>query len=372
MNRLIISIAVCLLTTISAFAQNLSEAEVTSTMYRAFELHKAKRYAEALDAFLIVGANVDANKSEVERQVYVCSQTMACACHYSIEQYTEGYQLAKKLIAGKLADSEKKDIYRYYVLNGYMIACDFIQRDENGNAEYQRGRKLLLEIAPYADEQLKGYVLPKIPLTWYFEGASHFEKQMFDEALLCFNNAFNGFQELGLTSNAISALKQVAIVNYHTYHIEEAIRKYEQALLMSQTINDSIAQMDVAQELYRLSGIVGDMEGIAKYSNLMDSIIANSTDRQIQFEYYCQKGAEAQNQGKFNLAEQWYLKSKSIAENQEKPIESANKYLVYSDLRELYIASKQYDNALRYITRVNLNIRDIYSRFLLAFLDFQQ
>lgn len=348
MNRLIISIAVCLLTTISAFAQNLSEAEVTSTMYRAFELHKAKRYAEALDAFLIVGANVDANKSEVERQVYVCSQTMACACHYSIEQYAEGYQLAKKLIAGKLANSEKKDIYHYYVLNGYMIACDFIQKDENGNAEYQRGRELLLEIAPYADEQLKGYVLPKIPLTWYFEGASNFEKQMFEEALVCFNNAFNGFQELGLTSNAISALKQVAIVNYHTYHIEEAIKKYEQALLMSQTINDSIAQMDIAQELHRLSGILGDMEGIAKYSNLMDSLIDNSTDRQIQFEYYCQKGTEAQNQGKFNLAEQWYLKSKSIVENQEEQFKSANKYLVYSDLRELYIASKQYDNALRY------------------------
>ena len=348
MNRLIISIAVCLLTTISAFAQNLSEAEVTSTMYRAFELHKAKRYAEALDAFLIVGANVDANKSEVERQVYVCSHTMACACHYSIEQYAEGYQLAKKLIAGKLANSEKKDIYHYYVLNGYMIACDFIQKDENGNAEYQRGRELLLEIAPYADEQLKGYVLPKIPLTWYFEGASNFEKQMFEEALVCFNNAFNGFQELGLTSNAISALKQVAIVNYHTYHIEEAIKKYEQALLMSQTINDSIAQMDIAQELHRLSGILGDMEGIAKYSNLMDSLIDNSTDRQIQFEYYCQKGTETQNQGKFNLAEQWYLKSKSIVENQEEQFKSANKYLVYSDLRELYIASKQYDNALRY------------------------
>ena len=348
MSRLIISIIVCIFTIIPVFAQNLSEAEVTSTMYRAFELHKAKRYAEALDAFLIVGANVDANKSEVERQVYVCSQTMACACHYSIEQYTEGYQLAKKLIASKLADSEKKDIYHYYVLNGYMIACDYIQKDENGNVEYHRGRELLLEIAPYADEELKGYVLPKIPLTWYFEGATLFEKQMFDEALVCFNNAFNGFQELGLTSNAISALKQVAIVNYHTYHIEEAIKKYEQALLMSQTSNNSIAQMDIAQELHRLCGIVGDMEGIAKYSYLMDSLIANSTDRQIQFEYYCQKGSEAQNQGKFNLAEQWYLKSKSIMENQEEKIESANKYLVFSDLRELYIASKQYDNALRY------------------------
>ena len=348
MNRLVISIIACVLTIIPVFAQNLSEVEVTSTMYRAFELHKAKRYAEALDAFLIVGANVDANKSEVERQVYVCSQTMACACHYSIEQYTEGYQLAKKLIASKLADSEKKDIYHYYVLNGYMIACDYIQKDENGNVEYHRGRELLLEIAPYADEELKGYVLPKIPLTWYFEGATLFEKQMFDEALVCFNNAFNGFQELGLTSNAISALKQVAIVNYHTYHIEEAIKKYEQALLMSQTSNNSIAQMDIAQELHRLCGIVGDMEGIAKYSYLMDSLIANSTDRQIQFEYYCQKGSEAQNQGKFNLAEQWYLKSKSIMENQEEKIESANKYLVFSDLRELYIASKQYDNALRY------------------------
>ena len=348
MNRLIISIVACLFTIIPVFAQNLSEDDVIATMNQAFELHKAKRYAEALDAFLIVGANVDANKSEVERQVYICSQTMACACHYSIEQYTEGYQLAKKLIAGKLADGEKEDIYHYYVLNGYMIACDFIQNDENGNAEYQRGRELLLEIAPYADEQLKGYVLPKIPLTWYFEGASNFEKQMFEEALVCFNNAFNGFQELGLTSNAISALKQVAIVNYQTYHIEEAIKKYEQALLMSQTINDSIAQMDIAQELHRLSGIVGDMEGIAKYTNLMDSLIANTTDKQVQFEYYCQKGAEALNQGKFSLAEQWYLKSKSIAENQEETIESANRYLVYSDLQELYIASKQYDNALRY------------------------
>ena len=348
MNRLRILIIACLFGIIPVSAQNLSEAEVTSTMYRAFELHKAKRYAEALDAFLIVGTNVDANKSEAERQVYVCSQTMACACYYAVERYSEGYQLAKKLIAGKLADSEQKDIYHYYVLNGYMIACDFIQKDDNGNAQYQKARELLHEIAPYADEDLKGYVLPKTPLAWYFEGASLFEKLMFEEALVCFNNAFIGFQELGLTSNAISALKQVAIVNYHTYHIEEAIKNNEQALLMSQTIQDSITQMNIAQELHRLSGIVGDMEGIAKYTDLMDSLIANTTDSQIQFEYYCQKGAEAQKQGNFNLAEQWYLKSKYIAENQDEQIESANKYLVYLKLRELYIASKQYDNALRY------------------------
>ena len=348
MKRLIISSIACVCVFFPVFAQNLSEAEVISTMSWAFELHNAERYAEALDAFLIVGANVDANKSEVERQVYVCSQTMACACHYMIDQYAEGYQLAKKLMGGKLLDREKRDIYHYYVLNGYMMACAFIQKDEKGNAEYRRGRELLLEIAPYADDDLRGYVLSKIPLAWYFEGASLFGKQMFEETLVCFNNAFIGFQELGLTLNAISALKQVAIVNYQTYHIDEAIKKYEQALSMCQTINDDILQMDIAQELHRLSGVVGDMEGTIKYTNLMDSLIANSEDRQIQFEYYRQKGAEARKQGKFNLAEQWYLKGKAIAENQEKQIESANRYLVYSDLRELYIASKQYDNALQY------------------------
>ena len=348
MNKIIISLIACLLWIVPISAQTLSDAEVTATMYQAFELHKNKQYSEALDAFLIVGANVDASKSEVERQVYVCSQTMACACYYSIERYDDGYQLAKKLISGKLADSEKKDIYHYYVLNGYMVACDFIQKDENGYAEYRKGRELLNEIAPYADKELKGYVLPKIPLTWYFEGASLFEKQMFEEARVCYDNAFNGFQNLGLTSDAISVLKQVAVVSYHTSHIEDAIKAYEQALLMSKTIKDSISQMNIAKELYRLSGIVGDMEGIARSTNLMDSLIACSTDSQVQFEYYCQKGIEAQNQGKYNLAEQWFLKSKYIADNQDKSIVSANRYLVYVNLRDLYIASKQYDNALQY------------------------
>lgn len=348
MNKIIISLIACLLWIVPISAQTLSDAEVTATMYQAFELHKNKQYSEALDAFLIVGANVDASKSEVERQIYVCSQTMACACYYSIERYDDGYQLAKKLISGKLADSEKKDIYHYYVLNGYMVACDFIQKDENGYSEYRKGRELLNEIAPYADKELKGYVLPKIPLTWYFEGASFFEKQMFEEARVCYDNAFNGFQNLGLTSDAISVLKQVAVVSYHTSHIEDAIKVYEQALLMSKTIKDSISQMNIAKELHRLSGIVGDMEGIARSTNLMDSLIACSTDSQVQFEYYCQKGIEAQNQGKYNLAEQWFLKSKYIADNQDKSIVSANRYLVYVNLRDLYIASKQYDNALQY------------------------
>ena len=368
MNRLVISIIACVLTIIPVFAQNLSEAEVTTTMYRAFELHKAKRYAEALNAFLIVGANVDTHKSEVERQVYVCSQMMACVCYYSIEQYAEGYQLAKKLIAGKLADGEKKDIYHYYVLNGYMIACDFIKKDENGNAEYKRGRELLLEIAPYADEELKESVLSKVPLTWYFEGASNFKKQMFEEARVCFEKAFQGFKELGLTSDAISALKQVATINYHIYHIDDAINNYEQALIMSQTIEDSSSIMDIAKELYRISSILGDMERIAKYSYLIDSVISNSTDLQVQFDYYIQKGIEAQSQGRLNLAEQWFMRGKDIAERQDSLTLNANKYIAYKTLRELYISANNYDYALRYAQLALAEGKATNKRFLLPYI----
>ena len=58
-------------------AQTLTEAEVTAKMNEAFALNNAKKTAEALDAFLLVGRNTVQQRNEVERQVYVCSQTMA-------------------------------------------------------------------------------------------------------------------------------------------------------------------------------------------------------------------------------------------------------------------------------------------------------
>ena len=348
MNRIIISIIAFLLVIIPASAQDLSDIRLDEMLDHAMALRRAGKYSEAIDVFSEVVKYTEKSSTEKERQVYVICQIQISSCYYGNEQYSEGYQVAKNMLNCSLSDEEKILVHSQYVYNGYQLAISLMKQNENESADYKQVRALLEELTPYAYEPMKERLLSRIPLTWYSEGASYFKKQMFEEALVCFDNAFNGFQELGLTSNAISALKQVAIVNYFTYHIEEAISKYEQALLMSQTSNNSIAQMDIARELYRLSGIVGDMEGITKYTNLMDSLIANSTDKQVQFEYYCQKGAEAQNQGKYNLAEQWYLKSKSIAENQEETIESANKYLVYSDLRKLYIASKQYDNALRY------------------------
>lgn len=52
-------------------------------------------------------------------------------------------------------------------MNGYMYATSFMHRD---NRQLAKARAILEEIMPYADGKVREYVLPKIPLSWYFEG----------------------------------------------------------------------------------------------------------------------------------------------------------------------------------------------------------
>lgn len=348
MKRLIISFVVCSITVLSVYAQGLSEAEITATMYRAFELHKTHQYDDALDAFLLVGRNVDANRSEVERQVYVCSQTMACACHFSVKQYEKGYLLAKQLISSKLADSEKKDIYRYYTLNGYMLSSYLTIQGEYENADYKKARDILIEVAPYATDDLKECIISRIPLVWYKEAVMYMKEVMYVKAQMCFENALQGFQEAGQINNVISSLTHLGEIDYYTNRFDDAIAKYEQVLSLSIKTDDYVSQINAAKELHNLSNIVGDMNGVVKYANLIDSILANTMDPQAIFEYCDQMGNDAYDQGRYKLAELWYLKGKDIAENQAPSTVSANKFIAYSNLHTLYTADNRYDEALNY------------------------
>lgn len=145
MNRMFIALAlVCLLMQVRA--QSLTEAEVCAKMYQAFELSNGGKYAEALEAFLIVGKNTELQRTEAERQTYVCSMTMVCTCYESLGKYKEGYLLAKNLLQGKLNDKERKEICHLYALNGYLYACEFIKRDDKGNTDFERGRSIWEEV----------------------------------------------------------------------------------------------------------------------------------------------------------------------------------------------------------------------------------
>ena len=80
MNRIIVFTVLLFCMVMQLKAQVLSEEEVSAKMFQAFKLNKAGKPAEALELFLCVGENTKLQHNEGERQVYVCSQTMACQC----------------------------------------------------------------------------------------------------------------------------------------------------------------------------------------------------------------------------------------------------------------------------------------------------
>lgn len=108
MNKVLLLSLVLFCCSLQMQAQTLTEVEVTAKMNEAFALNNAKKTVEALDAFLLVKKNAGQQRNEVEHQVYVFSQTMACICYETMKHYEEAYRLAKKLATSSLTEKEKK------------------------------------------------------------------------------------------------------------------------------------------------------------------------------------------------------------------------------------------------------------------------
>lgn len=326
-------------------AQTLTEAEVTAKMNEAFALNNAKKTAEALDAFIVVGKNTERQRNEVEHQVYVCSQTMACMCYETLERYEEAYRLAKKLMSGSLTEKEKKDVSHLYAMNGYMYATSFMHGD---NRQLAKARAILEEIMPYADGKVRECALPKIPLIWYFEGAEYHLSQQYDKALVCYQNALKSFNELGKTDDEISVLRHIAEIKGTLYDMAGSEEAYKQALSLSRQTGKSDVQMEILKELWNIGKTIGDVQQAQVYAASIDSLVDATVDLQTKYTYYNQKGYEAKSLGQYGIAEQWYLRGKNIAERADISTISANKHLSYSNLRNLYAAIGRYDDALLY------------------------
>lgn len=348
MNRLITIVLALFCIVLQTNAQNLSEAEVTAKMYQAFELNKANKKADALELFLVVGENTKQQRNEGERQTYVCSQTMACLCYELLGKYKEGYELAKKLLQGTLNNEERKSVENQYALNGYMYACEFIKRNEKGQADYNRGRSILEEIKPYAEGKVRNFVLSKIPLSWYFEGTDYSLMRKHKEALEAYGKALVGYQELGKEEEFISTLKGIASAQYYLYDIKGSNKAYNDALTLSRKTGNVSTQMDILQELWYQSSAVGNIEQARICAASMDSLMEVTSDSWTKFTYYNKKGKEARSREEYKMAEQWFLKGMAIAESESHDAISANRYLSYTNLRNLYAAIGQYDNALIY------------------------
>ena len=326
-------------------AQTLTEAEVTAKMNEAFALNNAKKTAEALDAFLLVGRNTEQQRNEVEHQVYVCSQTMACICYETLKRYEEAYLLAKKLMSGGLTEKEKKDVGHLYAMNGYMYATSFMHGD---NRQLAKVRAILEDIMLYADDRVREYALPKIPLSWYLEGAEYHLSQQYDKALVCYQNALKGFIELRKTDDEISVLRHIAEIKGTLYDVAGSEDAYKQALALAKQIGKTNVQMEILKGLWNLGNTIGNVQQAQTYAASIDSLVDVTADLQTKFTYYNQKGNEARDLGQYGIAEQWYLRGKDIAECADTKSVSANKHLSYFNLRNLYAAIGRYNDALLY------------------------
>ena len=110
--------------------------------------------------------------------------------------------------------------------------------------------------------------------------------------------------------------------------------------------------MDVLKELWSLGNTTGDMKLIRSTSASMDSLVEKAGDVKMKFAYYHQKGDEAKSKSQYKLAEKWYIKGKELAEGDNKDTFAASKHLAYNKLRNLYIATGQYDDAIAYGRKV--------------------
>lgn len=326
-------------------AQRLTEAEVTAKMNEAFVLSNAKKTAEALDAFLIVGKNTEQQRNEVEHQVYVCSQTMACMCYETLKRYEEAYLLAKKLMSGSLTEKEKKDVAHLYAMNGYMYATSFMPGD---NRQLVKARTILEEIMPYADGYVREYVMPKISLSWFFEGVDYHLSQQYDKALTCYQNALKGYQKLGKTKDEVSVLKHIAEIKGTLYDVASSEEAYKRALALAKQIGKTNVQMEILKGLWNLVNTIGNVQQAQTYAASIDSLVDVTADLQTKFTYYNQKGNETKVLGQYGIAEQWYLRGKDLAERLDINTVSASRHLSYSNLRKLYAAMGRYDDAIQY------------------------
>lgn len=345
MNKVLLLSLVLFCCGLQMQAQTLTEAEVTAKMNEAFALNNAKKTAEALEAFLLVGRNTEQQRNEVEHQVYVCSQTMACRCYETLKRYEEAYLLAKKLMSSGLTEKEKKDVAHLYAMNGYMYATSFMHRD---NRQLAKARTILEEIMPYADGKVREYALSKIPMSWYLEGAEYHLSQQYDKALTCYQNALKGFIELRKTDDEISVLRHIAEIKGTLYDVTGSEEAYKQALYLAKQYGKPDVQMEILKELWNIGNTIGNVQQVQTYAASIDSLVDATSDLQVKYTYYNQKGNEAKGLGQYGIAEQWYLRGKNIAERADAKNISANKHLSYSNLRNLYAAIGRYDDALLY------------------------
>ena len=341
--QIVLYCVVILLTTQRiATAQEFSEAEVTQLMNKSISFHENGHYQDALDGFLKVGEQTRSQRTEIERQVYACSQTMAVMCYQHLGDSKNAFRLAEEVLKGNLSEEERNSLLQPYVLSGYHVALECMK---DSVQQYAQAREVFNRILPFADPEMQRRILPRQPLTWYMEGLQYEMALNHKKALTCMEEARLGFQINGVMDNEVETLLMIGELREDLYDPIGARQAYQEADSLSRIIDDDAKRISVLQEMQRLNEILGDNESSWRATMQIDSLRAASDNAQVKFRYNNQKGDEARRRGDYKMAERWYLKNKSFVLSEEG---KKNRWTYYNKLQGNYTASRQLDQAIEY------------------------
>lgn len=366
MNRITLILIVLICSFVQMRAQSFLGEDIKNRVTHALELKKENKIDDALKIFLSIGTDTERKRSEEEREVYVLSQIMACKCYMSLKQYADCFQLARKLKTEKLADDEKREIDVLYIKSGYKYAFDYMHINKQ-NHSYKKARKILEDILKYADEKDKRTINQRIYYSFYFEGVEYETQLDYNNSMKCYQKALSGFKDIKDNKNTVVMQKAIARIYKNLFDFNSAKENYMKALVLAKECNDEMNQIDILKDLWNLANTVEDMNFAKECSSAIDSLMSNSTKKDIKFDYYIQKGEEAQKIGLNNQAELWYKKGCEIVEKNERDSIYKNRVVVYSKLRELYISMERYEDALKYgrkIIAANKKPEFLYDSYL--------
>ena len=229
------------------------------------------------------------------------------------------------------------------VVQQYKLASSHIT-----NKRYGEAREILERILPSADDDIRGYIVRGMAFSWYLEGIYCQMEQKYSRAYLCMERARDLYHKMGSTKEEMESLIEIGDIKRFQYDVRMAMDAYQQACTLAVAIRSDDKLMMILRKQYQLNELLGNREQILDLSAKMDSLAANIQDNNVRFEYYNYLGDVAKGQENFILAEQWYRKNDGYISMLGDDYNGAHKHLHYSNLRNLYAKSGDWDGAMKY------------------------
>jgi hypothetical protein len=256
----------------------------------------------------------------------------------------DSFLLAKKMLGGKLNSNEEAEAKHNYVMCGINLAYNYMTGNKN---KYEDARKIFKEILPYALDDEAIWIRRRITECWYMEGILYEMRQQYSMALNCLKEARQGYHDISNIKDETSTLCKIGYIYAVLLNFETANITYKEAEKLANISGNRVQLISIIKNLRYIYQALGDVTSDRQYENMMDSLVETSSEGKIKFEYCCDKAEKAISQQDYGLAQEWLLRNENYIT--QLPAEAiSDRYIYHCHLRNLYVASKQYNKALEY------------------------